>query len=659
MRRLLLGAIPFVVLAATLALRAWDPLPLQELRWLAFDTYQRLAPRAYDPATPVKIVDLDDASLARLGQWPWPRTRVATLVERLTQAGAAVIAFDIVFAEPDRSSPEQALKLWPKTLEVLALRDSVAVLPAHDSILAEAIEQAPVVTGFVLTNDARDAVAGSAAPRSAANLVRDPLAAAPVLSDAAVDGQPGALPAARAPAPKATFAVAGDDPAMFVRRFTSAVANLAELEAGATGNGALNSTPDVDQVLRRVPVVLALHDQLYPSLAAEALRVAQGARTNVVKSSGASAVPAFGEHTGVSVVRIGECEIPTDPKGACGCISASTIARATSPRGPCSRTTSIRQPLPGRSCSSGPARPACTTSAPRPSILRFPGVEIHAQAIEQILSGDFLKRPDFADGMELAYMLVLGLIVIVLLRTMGAVVSLAVGGLATLLVFAGSWLSFNGYGWLFDPVQPSLMVLLVFATAEAISYTQSEAERRQVRGAFKQYLAPELVDELARHPERLRLGGEQRTMTIMFCDVRGFTTISEQYKADPQGLTALVNRLLTPMTDVVLGCKGTIDKYIGDCIMAFWNAPLDDAEHAAHACRAALGMHAAIRRLNVTLAEENAAAAAAPQAAQQEPRAAAQGDPADGRAQPRPRRGRAGSQPGICQGTVSVGQGPP
>ena len=225
-------------------------------------------------------------------------------------------------------------------------------------------------------------------------------------------------------------------------------------------------------------------------------------------------------------------------------------------------------------------------------------------------------------------MLVLGLIVIVLLRTLGAVISLAVGGLATLLVFAGSWLSFNEYGWLFDPVQPSLMVLVVFATAEGISYTQSEAERRQVRGAFKQYLAPELVDELARHPERLRLGGEQRTMTIMFCDVRGFTTISERYKADPQGLTALVNRLLTPMTDVVLGCKGTIDKYIGDCIMAFWNAPLDDAEHAAHACRAALGMHAAIRRLNVVLAEENAAAAAEP--ALEGPPGTGRDDPVDG-----------------------------
>ena len=247
----------------------------------------------------------------------------------------------------------------------------------------------------------------------------------------------------------------------------------------------------------------------------------------------------------------------------------------------------------------------------------------------RFLAGDFLHRPDFADGMELAYMLALGLIVIVMLRTLGAIVSVAVGGLATLLVFAGSWLSFDAYGWLFDPVQPSFMVLLVFATAEGISYTQSEAERQQIRGAFKQYLAPELVDELARHPERLRLGGEQRTMTIMFCDVRGFTTISEQYKDDPQGLTTLVNRLLTPMTEVVLGCKGTIDKYIGDCIMAFWNAPLDDPEHAAHACRAALGMHAEIRRLNAVLAEEATGTASPTEPLAERDRSAKRDDVAD------------------------------
>jgi adenylate cyclase len=623
MRRLLLGAIPFVILAAMLALRAWDPLPLRELRWLAFDTYQRLAPRAYDPATPVKIVDLDDESLARIGQWPWPRTQVARLLERLAQAGAATIAFDMVFAEPDRSSPEQALKLWPKTLEVLALRDSVAVLPSHDSILAAAIGQAPVVTGFVLTHDPT----GGAAP-SADWQAAEPLVAKAQASASPQDGEnpPAGL---RIPLSKASFAVAGDDPALFVPQYSSAVVNLAELEAGALGNGAFNSTPEGDQVIRRVPLVMALRDQLYPSLVAEALRVAQGAKTNVIKSSGASGIWSFGEHTGVSMLRIGELEIPTDPQGRFWLHFTKHEPGRYIPAWKVLAEDFDPDTVAGQIILVGTSAPGLYDTRSTPLDASIPGAEIHAQAIEQILSGDFLKRPDFADGLELAYMLVLGLIVIVMLRTLGAVVSLAVGGLATLLVFAGSWLSFHEYGWLLDPVQPSLMVLLVFATAEGISYTQSEAERRQVRGAFKQYLAPELVDELAKHPERLRLGGEQRTMTIMFCDVRGFTTISERYKADPQGLTALVNRLLTPMTDVVLGCKGTIDKYIGDCIMAFWNAPLDDAEHAAHACRAALGMHAAIRRLNVALAEENASAAA-PEPALEAPRGAAPDDPAHG-----------------------------
>ena len=314
MRRLLLGALPFAVLAAMLALRAWDPLPLQQLRWFAFDQYQRLAPRAYDPATPVRIVDIDDASLARIGQWPWPRTQLAKLLERLTQAGAAAIAFDMVFAERDRSSPEQVLKQWAPTLEMATLRDSFALMPSHDSMLAAAMGQAPVVTGFALTHErAGSSRAGAGAPASADGIPRSLLAAVP--AEAPVDGEAGDAPRARAPTPKATFAVAGDDPALFVRAFKGAVTNLAELEAVALGNGAINSTPDLDQVIRRVPLVLALQGELYPSLAAEALRVAQGAATNVIKSSGASGVLAFGEQTGVSALRIGEFEIPTDPEG--------------------------------------------------------------------------------------------------------------------------------------------------------------------------------------------------------------------------------------------------------------------------------------------------------------------------------------------------------
>ena len=607
MRRVLIGAIPFVILAAMLALRAWDPLPLQEMRWLAFDTYQRLAPRAYDPTAPVKIVDVDDESLARIGQWPWPRTHLADLIERLAASGAAAIAFDVVFAEPDRSSPEQALRLWPATLEVLSLRDSVAVLPSHDSILADAMEQAPVVTGFVLTHVKAGADVADAAPLARdGRQALDPLAAwalaNPSLGPEARDSGWALTPQA-----KATFATAGDDPRLFVPNFSSAVANLSQLERVALGNGAINSTPDSDQVIRHVPLVLALEDTLYPSLSAEALRVAQGASTNVIKSSGASGILSFGERTGVSFIRIGQFEIPTDPEGRLWVRFTKHEPARYLPAWKVLEEDFDPDTFAGKIVFIGTSAPGLHDIRATPLDASVPGVEIHAQAIEQILAGDFLHRPDLADGAEVFYMLALGLIMIVLLRTMGALTSLVVGGVATALVLAGSWLSFDAYGWLLDPVQPSLMVLLVFVTAEGISYMQSETERRQVRGAFKQYLAPDLVDQLARRPELLRLGGEQRTMTIMFCDVRGFTTISEQYKDDPQGLTALVNRLLTPTTDVVLGCRGTIDKYIGDCIMAFWNAPLDDPEHAANACRAALGMHAAIRRLNATLAEESAA----------------------------------------------------
>ena len=600
-RRILIGAIPFVVLAAVLALRVWDPLALQELRWLAFDTYQRLAPRIYDPGLPVKIVDVDDESLARIGQWPWPRTHLADLVERLAASGAAAIAFDVVFAEPDRSSPEQALKLWPATLEVLSLRDTVAVLPSHDSMLAAAFEAAPVVTGFVLTQDDPGAgVAAGSAQVDGKSASSDPLVAW-VLAGASIEPERSRVPKA-----KATFAIAGDDPIPFLPQFTSAVPNLSELEAVAFGNGAINSTPDSDQVIRQVPMILALGSKLYPSLSAEALRVAQGASTNVVKSSGASGIWSGGEQTGVSQIRIGQFEIPTDPRGRLWVRFTRHEPARYIPAWRVLEEDFDPDTVAGQIVLIGTSAPGLHDIRATPLDPSIPGVEVHAQAIEQILAEDFLQRPDFADSLEVAYMLVLGLIMIALLRTMGAITSFAVGAVATVLVFAGSWLSFDAYGWLFDPVQPSLMVLLVFATAEGVSYVQSEAERRQVRGAFKQYLAPELVDQLARRPELLRLGGEQRTMTIIFCDVRGFTTISEQYKADPQGLTALVNRLLTPMTDVVLGCRGTIDKYIGDCIMAFWNAPLDDPAHAANACRAALGMHAAIRALNATLADESA-----------------------------------------------------
>jgi adenylate cyclase len=164
--------------------------------------------------------------------------------------------------------------------------------------------------------------------------------------------------------------------------------------------------------------------------------------------------------------------------------------------------------------------------------------------------------------------------------------------------FGGSWYAYVHQQQLIDSIYPSVAVLIVYLSGSLISYVRTESEKKQVRSAFAQYLSPALVEQLADEPERLQLGGETREMTFLFCDVRGFTTISETFKSNPHGLTRLINRLLTPLTNVILDRRGTIDKYMGDCIMAFWNAPLDDETHAADACASALQMYVALESLN-------------------------------------------------------------
>lgn len=564
MRQALHVIIPITVLGILLGLRIADPGIMQQLRWLTFDTYQRLAPRAYDPDLPVKIIDIDDESLERLGQWPWPRILLARLIEKLASAGAAAIAFDMVFAEPDRSSPEQTLNLWPPTDEVLALRSNLASLPSHDELFTTSVSAIPVVAGFVLTQ----------------------------------------TPTERTPAKKGTFAIAGDDPRPFVLGYRGAVTNLQKIENAATGNGAFNSTPEADLVIRRVPLVLKLNEELYPSLAAEALRVAQGAKTYIIKSSGASATTAFGEHTGIDSIKIGQFEVRTDGSGRLFLHYTPSLADRYIPAWKVFEEKINPTQIAGKILFVGTSAAGLHDLRATSLQRAVPGVEVHAQLLEQMLTGEFLERPSFATGAEIIYMLVLGIILIVILKLFGAILSLIAGCMATAVVLYGSWYLFNSHGWLVDPVTPSLMIFVVFLTTTVISYLISESQRRFVRDAFSRYLSPVVVEQVAKDPDKLQLGGEQKIMTVLFSDIRGFTTISEHFKDDPQGLTSLINRFLTPMTDVVLAQNGTIDKYMGDALMAFWNAPLDDDKHAEHACRAALAMGGALERLNDELRNE-------------------------------------------------------
>ena len=269
--RLLYALIVGAVIAGALALRIWDPSPVARLRAMVFDTYQQINPRRFDPGLPLRIVDIDEESLKRIGQWPWPRTVLAELVKKLSDNGAAAIGFDMIFPEPDRMSPANALRFWPQSDALAGLRAEVEKLPSNDHVLAEAIGQGPVVLGFIATPE------GGSLPQS-----------------------------------KAGFAHGGDDPRLFAPAYPGAAASLPELQDKASGAGSLNWLPEHDQIIRRLPLLVRVGDALYPSLGAELIRVAQGASTFVVKASGASGELSFGAKTGVVAIRAGNIEIPTN-----------------------------------------------------------------------------------------------------------------------------------------------------------------------------------------------------------------------------------------------------------------------------------------------------------------------------------------------------------
>jgi len=570
-------ALPFVVLLIAVVTRGVNPELFSTLDLKTFDFYQQKSPRLYsevipgtDAPMPVKIIDIDDESLAQFGQWPWPRSLVSQLIELLQRSGASVIAFDVVFAEPDRTSPARVIQTWPSTPLLEEIRPIIAALPDHDRTLADTIAAARVVTGFVLTGGA-----GGSQPVS-----------------------------------KAGFAHVGDDPRVFAQPvYTAAVTSLPELEAAAAGNGSLNIVPDTDQIIRKVPFLLRYKDDLYPSLAAEALRVAQGAGTIIIKSTDSNADQSFGQQPGITEVKIGNVIVPTDPNGLFWLHHTGPEPRRSISAWKVLSEDFNPSDIAGKIVFIGASAAALNDQRASPLHPATAGVEFHAQVIEQIISQKFLKRPDWAEGAEVVSALLVGLFVILVVFRFGA----AWGGLAAIsLIGAGSaysWTLFTGEGLLTTPLYPMLTTIAVFVIASMTSYLQSEAARREVKSAFGRYMSPVVLERLAKNPREISLGGELREMSILFCDIRNFTPISEQL--DAQALTGFVNSFLTPMTSAIHNHEGTVDKYMGDAVLAFWNAPLDDAAHACNACYAALEMNKNLQKLNDRIATSSESASEA------------------------------------------------
>jgi adenylate cyclase len=559
-----------LLLGGALYFRSEDNAAVRNLRFMAFDTYNKIYPRA--SSDKVVIADIDETSLQddRMGQWPWPRHKIAALIDKLTAMGAKAIAFDMVFAEEDRTSPSVLIRNIPAdhvTAEILA---QVSNLESHDDILAKAFrDSGRVVTGFTLSQSAL-------ATRHMPTLSR------PILMKN----------------------ITPQDDFKFL--VTAGVTtNILSLEQAAAGNGSFGVFPESDGVIRQVPLFFALPQDVqdpqapfYPSLAMESLRVAQNAKSShrirALKESELKGLQA------PYVLNIGAYNIPFDrdarfyvqfdPYDPSKYIPIWDIMNdKADPR-------SIKDKIVLIGTSAEGLRDIRTT----PLNPYIPGVDVHRNIIEQAMEGRFLARPKLVDGVEILFTAVVALLVILCAPFINAVLL----GIFTILLVGGVWFAsltvYLDYGLLVDPVYPSLTIFLLFLLATLLTYIRTESERAAVKQAFGLYISPDYMKELARNPDQLRLGGEMRDISVMFTDVRGFTSISEQLT--PDELIQLMNDFLTPMSDCVMAHQGTIDKYMGDAMMAFWNAPLTDVHHARHACQAALEMKAALHPLNTALA---------------------------------------------------------
>lgn len=557
-----------ILLGGAVSVRLEDYQWARALRFLAFDTLNKAHPR--QPTGDVVIVDLDEVSMGRsdLGQWPWPRHIVARLVDQIKDMGARAIVFDMVFAEYDRTSPGAFLRTLPEENLTPELEANLGQLKDHDLALADSFRMAGnVVAGFVWS--------------------------------------PNPEATRRAPILSKQIALSKDAQALkdTVPHMIGVTTPIPELAQAAAGNGCFGVSTEIDGLIRQVPLLFSYDGTLYPSLAVEGLRVAQDPRL-LTKVRGLKP-DEIGPLDPPLMMQVGDYEIPLDRDGKFFVYFSKARTQDYIPAWQVIDRAVDSAKIKDKIVIIGTSAEGLKDIRSTPLDLFIPGVEVHLNVIEQILSGKYLKRPQLLSGVELIFMTSIGLLIIILAPFIGAVV---LAGLTLVLVGGigyASWYMFLHYGLLLDPIYPSLTILALFVLAALLAYIRTEAERKHVRDAFSHYISPDFMKELTENPESLRLGGEVRDLTVMFTDIRGFTGISE--RLSPEALIQLMNDFLTPMSALVMENRGTIDKYMGDAMMAFWNAPLDDPDHARHACLTALAMNRALEPINQRLRAEAAA----------------------------------------------------
>lgn len=606
-KRIFPAATGLCVLLIAAVIHFYNPSIMERFGNQLFDQFQRWSPRAYEDVG-VRVVDIDEESLRRVGQWPWPRTQIAEMTERMFNLAHPVevdgetflapsvgaVSFDIVFSEPDRTSPENLKNTLEKGGASPEVISGLEEYVPHDQVFGNKL------SGW--TQNFRAVIMGYFFEKAQGADVQPKTRVGPVS--------------------------AGEIPLLSLEWYASVTDSINVLNDNAFDAGFVSTPQDSDGITRKAAMLAYLDTGaelddpfaifgIYPSLSLATYRFfleamgepASGYRIETTTRSGQMGARA----SEISGIRFGETFVPLTARGDLvvhyteGLENRVVPAwKLLDPSIPDRELADLFAPKTGERAGQpalvfvGAGAQGLRDLRSTPVEARLPGVLIHAQALEQMLLGHFLGKPDWAPGVRLLVLILGGVALVLIVPTAGPLRSGILGILILGGLFYGSWYAYENKQMLFDPVYPAAALLIVYLVTSTVSFVVTEAEKSHINGAFSRYLSPDMVARIADNPDSLTLGGENRDMTLLFSDIRSFSKISEGMT--PGELTSFINRYLTPMTEILMSNKATVDKYIGDAVMAFWNAPLDDPDHPKNAARAALAM---MDRLAVMNANRN------------------------------------------------------
>ena len=539
-----------VVAAVLLGVRIDNGDTIKTLRYKTWDYFQQIHPRN-SISDSITVVNITEDDLKRYGQWPWPRHVMAMLHAHIADAGAILVNYNILFAEPDRMSGVEYLKSMPMTNE---LREQLgSVLLDTDGIFS--------------------------------NILKESGNAVILMS---VKNDPGVE------LPSTTQIIEKGNVKPWLYNYQGIVAPTQKISAGVAGIGVNVTSPEPDAVVRKIPVLIRISGKIYPSMLLENVRLLNGSKRIkvIAKEHGIDEV-LVSKKAGVPVNHLAEMYINYANPEKYVQMSATEIFS----------NSFNENKIKGRIVVVGMDAAGLSVLKYTPHGLTTDQM-ISAQALDTLLTGKLLLRTPQADTLEILFIGFLGLLMIILIPRVSVLFSVPL----LLFVMGGiSYASFMAYankGFLVDPSFAVLYIFLIWSHSTYNNFATQSRLRKQIKKQFEHYLDPGMVKKLQKDPSLLKLGGETKQMTFLFSDIRGFTPISEKYKGNPEGLTKLINRFLTRMTDVIIKNGGTIDKFMGDCIMAFWNAPIANPKHKQMAIKSAIEMQTELVKLNKRLIAE-------------------------------------------------------